>query len=116
MQAHRGPILDSGYVKGNGSHKQGDKSLTSCVRVIWHQETSMEAELAFSQVKLLEGNFSLCTENKDSTGRSLYNILKQHYNQTLWFDSTDDHFRLSTDVINKLQTDYDGTNAGLVAG
>lgn len=37
-------------------------------RVIWHWETSMKARcLFFTQMKLSEGNFSLCIENKNGT-------------------------------------------------
>lgn len=52
-------------------------------------------------MKLLEGNFPLCIENKNATGPFLDTVPKQYCNQTLWFDSTDGTFRPSTDVVNE---------------
>ena len=78
----------------------------------------MEARgLSFTQVRVLEGKFSLCIENKNDTGPFLGNIPKPYCNQTLWFDSTDDTFKSSKDVINEFQTDYyNDTNVCLVTG
>ncbi|KAB0354369.1 hypothetical protein FD755_022907 [Muntiacus reevesi] len=50
----------------------------------------MEAQgLSFTQVRLLEGKFSFCIENKNGTGLFLGDIPKQYCNQALWLDSTD---------------------------
>ena len=50
----------------------------------------MEAQgLPFTQVRLLEGKFSFCIENKNGTGLFLGDIPKQYCDQALWLDSTD---------------------------
>lgn len=67
-------------------------------------------------MRLLEGNFSLCIENKNGTGPFLGNVPKQYCNQTLWFDSTDGTFRPSVDVVNESKTDSYVANVCLVAG
>ncbi|XP_042792332.1 endogenous retroviral envelope protein HEMO [Panthera leo] len=92
-------------------------STSSYGRVLWHWETSAEAQgLSLTQVSLLEGNFSVCIENKNGTGPFLGDVPKQYCNQTVWFDSTDGTFRPSIDVANESKTDYYDANVCLVTG
>ncbi|XP_063467308.1 endogenous retroviral envelope protein HEMO [Symphalangus syndactylus] len=89
-------------------------STSSYDKVTRHWEASMEAQgLSFAQVRLLEGNFSLCIENKNGTGPFLGNIPEQYCNQILWFDSTDGTFMPSIDVTNESRNDYDDTSVCL---
>lgn len=78
----------------------------------------MEAQgLPFTQVRLLEGKFSFCIENKNGAGLFLGDIPKQYCNQALWLDSTDGwHLEPSMDVTNEFKTDYSDTNVCLVTG
>ncbi|XP_032130055.1 endogenous retroviral envelope protein HEMO [Sapajus apella] len=89
-------------------------STSSCDKVTPHWEAFMEAQgLSFAQVRLLEGNFSLCVENKNGTGPFLGNIPKQYCIQTLWFDSTDGTFTPSIDTTKESRKDYDDTSVYL---
>ena len=54
----------------------------------WGSPTEAQG-LPFTQVRLLEGKFSFCIENKNGTGFFLGDIPKQYCDQALWLDSTD---------------------------
>ena len=86
--------------------------------VLWQGTwgSPMETQgLSFTQVRLLEGKFSLCIENKNVPGLFLGDIPKQYCNQALRLHSTDGwHLKPSIGVTNEFKTDYNDTNVCLV--
>lgn len=69
---------------GYGIHIHENNITLFPLLLIGREKTFKDSQgLFFAQVKSLEGNFSLCVENRNGAGSFLGDIPRQYYSKTL---------------------------------